>query len=305
MNLQKKRVAVTGINGFVGQHLARELANRGASIIGIGYDGDLSPSISHIVDEYCGANLVDAWPLETAVDCIIHLAGFAAVGPSFNEPQKYINGNSAMVTNMCEAYVNKDLKPRVIIVSSGAIYDSNQSMPLSEDSAVGYNSPYAVSKIATENQGSYYRSRGLDCVVVRPFNHIGPGQAEGFLLPDLYAQLKTGEKSIMVGNLDTRRDYTDVRDIVKAYTKLALEPSLKHHLYNLCTGASVSGGDILASLKNMLDKQDIVVEVDQSKVRPNDVMDIVGDSSRLRQEFSWKPEITMQKTIQDFIDSKD
>jgi GDP-4-dehydro-6-deoxy-D-mannose reductase len=305
--MEKTRIAVSGINGFVGHHLAKELSDNNISVIGIGHDHDLSPALEGIVDEYYSADLINNWPEVANVNAVIHLAGLAAVGPSFDDPQRYINGNSSMVTHLCEYYVKQTSKPRVIIVSSGAIYDSNQPMPITEDSKMGYTSPYAVSKVLTENQAAYYRNRGLDCIVARPFNHIGPGQDEGFILPDFYSRLSSlseNEKVISVGNIETRRDYTDVRDIVRAYGKLALTSTLQHATYNICSGKSLSGADILNGLKNAMNLTDIGFEIDQSLVRPTDIAEIVGDSSRLQNELNWKPEHDIQQTIVDFVNSK-
>lgn len=305
--MEKTRIAVSGINGFVGHHLAQELVDNNVSVIGIGHDATLSPSLDGIVDEYYSADLIDNWPEIANVQAVIHLAGLAAVGPSFDDPQRYINGNSSMVTNLCEYYVKQESKPRVIIVSSGAIYDSNQPMPITEDSKLGYTSPYAVSKVLTESQATYYRNRGLDCVVARPFNHIGPGQDKGFILPDFYsrlASLNEGEKVISVGNIETRRDYTDVRDIVRAYGKIALTPTLEHTTYNICSGKSLSGADIFNELKTAMNLADVSYEIDQSLIRPSDISEIVGDSSRLQSELDWKPEHDIQQTIVDFVNSK-
>lgn len=302
----EKKVAITGINGFVGHHLARELSSKGTVVVGVSYEDELSSSLGDIVGEYFPADLVNQWPETGDVDSVIHLAGFAAVGPSFDAPQKYINGNSAMVTNMCEYYLRQEKKPRIVVVSSGAIYSPDQPMPINESGEFGYTSPYAVSKILTEDQCKYYRTRGLDCVVVRPFNHIGPGQGEGFILPDLYKQLsETQSGTISVGNLETQRDYTDVRDIVRAYGKLALAPNLEYFVYNLCSGKSLSGLEILDSLKKAMNKEEIAVEIDQSKIRPNDIMEITGDSSRLSKEFDWNPEIPIDQTISDFVSSRE
>lgn len=305
--MEKTRIAVSGINGFVGHHLAQELADNNISVIGIGHDASLSPALDGIVDEYHSADLIKNWPEVENVQGVIHLAGLAAVGPSFDDPQRYINGNSSMVTNLCEYYVKKEQKPRVVIVSSGAIYASNQPMPITEDSEMGYTSPYAVSKVLTENQAAYYRNRGLECVVARPFNHIGPGQDKGFILPDFYGRLSSlneGEKVISVGNIETRRDYTDVRDIVRAYGKIALAPVLQHDTYNICSGESLSGADIFNELKLAMNLPEVNYEIDQSLVRPSDISEIVGDSSRLQDELSWKPEHKIQQTIIDFVNSK-
>lgn len=298
-----KRVVVTGINGFVGHHLARELHSQNVDVIGVSQDPEVFEELKDIVTEYYGADLIAEWPKIENVDAVIHLAGIAAVGPSFDKPQFYINANSAMLTNLCEFYLTQEKKPRIISVSSGAIYDSNQPMPITETSKVGFSSPYAVSKILNENQCDYYRNRGLECIVVRPFNHIGPGQAPGFILPDFFKRLSEAEAgaTIKVGNINTKRDYTDVRDIVGAYAKLALAPQLSYTLYNVCSGKSIAGSEILEMLKTAIGKQDVQLEVDPALVRPTDIMDIYGDSSRLRDELGWQPTRAIDQTIKDFV----
>jgi GDP-4-dehydro-6-deoxy-D-mannose reductase len=304
--MHKDKVVVSGINGFVGEHLARELVNSGISVIGIGQDTEPNHNIANILHSYIQTNLIEQWPDIPGVKAVIHLAGLAAVGPSFDKPQLYINTNSAMVTNLCEYYLRQDQKPRIVIVSSGAIYSPQQPMPISEESKIDLASPYAVSKVLNENQAEYYRNRGLDCVIVRPFNHIGPGQTNGFILPDLYnkiSSLAEGEDTISTGNVKTRRDYTDVRDIVSAYSKIALAPILKHHTYNICRGASVSGSEIFDKLKEALTSKDIKYKIDKSLVRPTDPKNIVGDSSRLETELGWKPKIDIQQTVIDFVES--
>jgi GDP-4-dehydro-6-deoxy-D-mannose reductase len=297
-------VVVSGINGFVGRHLALELKKNGATVIGIGQDKFIHPDLVNVVSKYYPANLVEEWPTIPDAKAIIHLAGLSSVVPSFSQPQAYINSNSAMVTNLCEYYLAQTSKPRIIIISSGAVYDSNQSMPISESSKISFTSPYIISKILNENQAAYYRHRGLDCVVVRPFNHIGPGQNLGFILPDFYNRLinlKPDETKIITGNINTRRDYTDVRDVVRAYTSLALVETLEHDTYNICSGVSLSGLEILNELKQIMGLPEVSFEIDQSLVRPTDIQNIVGDSSRLQKETGWKPQISIRQTISDFI----
>ena len=299
-----KEIIVTGVNGFVGQHLAKTLSAQGVSVFGIGSEPEANGNVADIVDAYFSQNLIEGWPDTGPVKSVIHLAGLAAVGPSFDDPQLYISANSAMVTNLCEYYLKQESKPRIIIVSSGAIYSPDQPMPITEDSVIGLSSPYAVSKVLNENQATYYRNRGLDCVVVRPFNHIGPGQAPGFILPDFYKRIaESTENNIKVGNINTRRDYTDVRDIVKAYSLLALAPELQNDVYNICSGQSLAGSEILDKLKLAMNRPEITFEVDPTLVRPTDIQEIVGDSSRLRDELQWAPSYTIDQTIADFVEA--
>lgn len=304
--MDKEKVVISGVNGFVGHHLARELNSAGLLVVGVGQEATVNADISDIVFEYHQANLIEEWPNVPDVKAVVHLAGLAAVSPSFEKPQLYINANSSMVTNLCEYYLKQDSKPRIVIISSGAIYSPNQPMPISESGEIGFSSPYAVSKVLNENQVAYYRNRGLDCVIARPFNHIGPGQAEGFILPDFYGRLASigeGERTIITGNIETKRDYTDVRDIARAYCKLALAPNLKNSIYNICSGVSLSGAEIFNELKDAMNLKEVNYKIDSSLVRPTDTKNIVGDASRLKNELGWSPEIDIHQTVIDFVKS--
>lgn len=296
------KIIVTGVNGFVGKHLVRELHKNNVSVIGVGREASAASEISELLEEYIVADLAEAWPADTQADAVIHLAGLAAVGSSFEQPQAYIDLNSAMVTHMAEYYLTQSNQPRLMIVSSGAIYDSSQPMPLTEESAIEFSSPYAISKVLVENQCAYYRKRGLDCVVARPFNHIGPGQMEGFLVPDVIAQLKAADK-ITVGNITTKRDYTDVRDVARAYRLLATTPSLYHPIYNVCSGLSKSGEEIVLELKELMGKPSAKVGIDQSKVRPTDAPDIYGNASALHADTGWSPEVSIETTLADCVNA--
>lgn len=189
-----------------------------------------------------------------------------------------------MVTNLCEELVSQNFNGRLLIVSSGAIYSSDQPMPITEGSHIKMSSPYVVSKALCENQAEYYRSRGLDIVVARPFNHIGPGQLPGFLVPDFTEKLRNLGDSlkILVGNLETRRYYTDVRDVVRAYYLLSTTKKLNHNIYNICSGKSVSGKEILDKLSLIMHIDNLTTVPDPSLTRPNDPVEIFGKYDVLR-----------------------
>jgi GDP-4-dehydro-6-deoxy-D-mannose reductase len=159
-----------------------------------------------------------------------------------------------------------------------------------------------------EQTAEQLRADGLDCIVVRPFNHIGPGQEPGFLLPDLYEKISRALKSnevVEVGNLKTKRDYTDVRDVVRAYADLAEADVLDNDLYNVCSGKSITGEQILEQILNLMDAKDKVeIKINQAFIRVNDPMDLFGSNSRLRQETGWEPQIKIEQTIKDFVESK-
>lgn len=296
------RILVTGINGFVGKHLCAELKNHNHYVIGTGLEETLSDNDA-LVDEYIGGvNLTVAESVQTLplanIDAVINLAALAQVGASFGKLDEYVRVNTLVQTNLAELLLRQNKKARLLAISSGAIYDSAQSMPLSETARIATDaSPYAQSKIAMEQELQRFQKHGLDVVIARPFNHIGPGQLPGFLVPDLVSQLQKGSK-ITVGNLDTSRDYTDVRDVVRAY-RLLVEAEKIGGVYNVCSGHSVSGRTILNNLIELMKVDDPIITVDQTKIRPSDPQDIYGDNSKLVHDTGWKPTIPLIKTLAD------
>lgn len=312
MSESKQEIVVTGVNGFAGEHLARHLQELNYAVRGVGREQCPGENVGPYLDYYQSADLLKSGDTQKIVfknaAAIIHLAGLASVAESFEKPELYKTGNAEMTNNLFESATEQGFSGRIVVISTGALYDPSQPMPLNESSVTTQGSPYAVGKIRAEEVIKKYASEGLDTIIVRPFNHIGPGQGNGFLVADLYDQLlkasASGESSILVGNLATRRDYTDVRDIVKAYAKLATAESLDHDTYNIASGASLSGFEILQYLKGALNLTDIDPIVDPSKVRPTDAMDIIGDASRLSGELGWSPLSNPEKAIEDFVARK-
>lgn len=301
-------LVITGVDGFVGRHLARVAAEAGANVIGISRARAAETGLRDVLSGYISADLRASWPAPAPSDAaVVHLAGLAAVGPSFDRPQDYIGGNSAMVTNMCEARLAAGSSARIVIVSTGAVYATKDGdSKRTEDDPITFTSPYVVSKILVENQAAYYRRRGLDTVVARPFNHVGPGQALGFLVPDLVSRVRSLEpgEPLTVGDLSTRRDYTDVRDVARAYMNLACAPGLDQNVYNIASGAARSGAEILQLICGSLSVPVPALEIDRTRLRPDDPTSIVGDSTRLRDSTGWKPAIPLEQTIHDVVSIK-
>lgn len=295
-------LVITGVNGFVGTHLATLAHQAGHHVIGIGRESEPSTELAASLDQYHAADLYDTWPVTEPVSAIVHLAGLAAVGPSFREPQRYIEVNSGIMTRMCETLLAQHQSPRIVVVSSGAVYAPPAgTTPVSEDSPLSYTSPYAVAKILVENQARYYATRGLDTIIARPFNHIGPGQGPGFIVPDLTTALRTlpdGEP-LPVGNLDSARDYTDVRDVASAYLALASAPAHKHEVYNVASGTAHTGREVLTTISGALKRPAPLTAPDPARMRPNDTPIVVGDARRLRDEFGWEPTIPWNRSIEE------
>ncbi|MDF2506427.1 MAG: hypothetical protein K0Q52_286 [Microbacterium sp.] len=296
-------VAVAGANGFVGSHVAKLAAQEGYTVWAIGREAEPSAVVAPHVERYFSADLAEGWPVHDEVDAIIHLAGLAAVGPSFTNPQRYLEVNSRIMTHLGEFYLTAGTRPRTIVVSSGAVYAHSASGTVDEECETSPTSPYVVAKLLVEQQAHYYAQRGLDTVVARPFNHIGPGQGRGFIVPDLTAAVgKAAPGSpIKTGNLRAQRDYTDVRDVARAYLTLAAAPSHRHDVYNISTGVPHSGEEILEVISDTLGRSGTTTVVDPSRVRPNDPSRIAGDSRRLQDEFGWIPTVAWDQSIRDYI----
>ncbi len=308
----RKEVIITGVNGFVGGHLAQLLHDKGYTVRGIGREPKENENITGLLDAYSSADLLDAASLASlnmgSASAIIHLAGLASVADSFKYPDKYKVDNRTMADNLLTSAKVQGFTGRAVIISTGAVYDATQPMPLSEQSLTSGNSPYSIGKLATETVTLSHKHSGMDIVIARPFNHIGPGQGSGFLLSDLYEQIvsakQSGATTIGIGNLSSRRDYTDVRDIVVAYELLANSPRLDHDIYNIASGNSYSSQEVLDMLQGAMHTH-LQPIIDQSKFRPTDAAEIIGDANRIKNELGWVPSIPLSKTIADYVSSKD
>lgn len=301
-----KQVLVTGANGFVGQHLVRELAENGITVIGVGGPQGIKEKSPHVTT-YMELDLRK--PEDVAkisfegVDGVVHLAGLAAVAASFDDPMLYVTTNVGLEVNLFEAAMAQKATPRFLIISSSSLYDSKAPLPMTEESPVEPSSPYGVSKIGQEQMARYYHRRGFESIIARPFNHIGPGQGPGFIVPDLAKQIVDAERDdkaeVMVGNLDSHRDYTDVRDIVRAY-RLILQKGTAGETYNICSGKPRSGNDILKGLLANANC-DPKIKQDPEKMRPADNPLIYGSHQKLTDDTGWQPAIDIETTLADVM----
>jgi GDP-4-dehydro-6-deoxy-D-mannose reductase len=301
-----KKVLVTGSNGFVGQHMVKELASHGTTVLAIGGSQAAQPQTDPL-KEYLVLDLTK--PEEVGkidfseVTDVIHLAGLAALKPSFDHPMDYVTTNVGIETNLFEAAMKQDARLRFLIISSGTLYDPRAAQPLTETSPVVPSSPYSVSKLGQEQMAQYYHTRGFECIIARPFNHIGPGQGLGFIVPDIAKQVVAvarGEsQEVLVGNLDAQRDYTDVRDIARAY-RLLLEKGRPGETYNVCSGTLRSGHEILAGIVKAADCEPHIKQ-DTTKLRSSDNPAFSGSHQKITDDTGWTPEIPLETTLADVI----
>jgi len=302
----QEAVLVVGINGFVGKHLARELHAHGFKVHGTGLDTTVSGEITDITTNYTQCDLTKSEEVKTIplddISIVINLAALAVPSQSFKQEELYYKVNVTAHTNLLDRLQEIDKFIRVLAVSSGGVYDSNQPMPLTEESALAESgSPYVLSKQMLETRLADYRDLGFDIIIARPFNHTGPGQGPGLIVPDLAHRIMT-EDELVVGPLNTSRDYTHVKDVVRAYRLLiSHEGSLKYPVYNICSGKPTSRDQLIELITKALGRPTLPRRVDPSIGRPNDPMVIYGNHARLTAETGWKPEKTLEDIINDYV----
>lgn len=293
------RVLITGGSGFVGRHLDAHLRQRGDEVVSWGL-GDGRDAVDARVDLLDQA-VVRSHDL-SGLDAVIHLAGLAQVSASFADPAAFICHNSTMQINLFEALMHQDVRPRVLLVSTGAVYGSS-STKINEQTAVDPTSPYSISKLTQELLGAYYIKRGFEVIIARPFNHVGPGQQRGFLVADIASQIAEAERQgggqVVVGDLTSRRDWTDVRDIVAAYGGL-IRDGRSGEIYNVCSGVSRSGEEILTELLTMT-TADIEVSRTAALTRPTDASIVTASNEKLRGETGWSPTLALRSTLNDTL----
>jgi GDP-4-dehydro-6-deoxy-D-mannose reductase len=308
------RAIITGLKGFVGPYLAAALRSSNLEPVGISLAEAMPPH--PISTEEFRIHDVDIRNRE-AVQKIIaaeqpeflfHLAAISHVPTSRVNPALTYDVNVGGTLNVLDAVRQLERRPRVLIVSTGNLYgdyDSGES-GFSETSPVHTKSPYAASKLIGEQLArSYVEEYGMDVVIARPFNHTGPGQAPSFV-SSAFARavaecLVQGKPlHIKTGALEPRRDFSDVRDVVRAYVLLA-EKGRSGEIYNVSSGRLTAIGDVIQLLSQVA-KQEVTTERDPSRMRTREIMRLGGDSSKLRSELGWSPQISFETTMRDLLD---
>lgn len=308
------RVLITGASGFAGSWLCRQCAEAGDEVVGLSRQG--------VVPEGCGQGVAvdmrDADAVSQAVrgaapELVYHLASLTSVGRSWEAPGQTVGDNDAISVGLLEALRRVAGGTPVVWVSSCEIYGDPEELPATEDLPARPANPYAVSKASGEMLAAVYaEAYGLKIVRARPFSHSGPGQLPIFLLSSLARQAAEGRRAgvstleIVTGNPDTRRDFTDVRDVVRAYRLLAQallagKPGAAGGVFNVSTGRSVSAGEQVALLGELLAPIAVHHSVDPARVRATEVMDLRGDPSRLKALTGWEPTISLRQTMADTI----
>jgi GDP-4-dehydro-6-deoxy-D-mannose reductase len=292
------RALITGVSGFVGRHLRAHLAEAGDDVFGCDRaDGSVDigelDSVRAIVDR-------------VRPEVVYHLAGWSDVGGSWSAPVEVFRANAEGTLNVLLASAECNVQ-RVVAVSSADVYGivNEEQLPITEDTPLRPVTPYAASKVAADYLAlQAWLGSGLAVLRVRAFNHLGPGQTPKFVAPALAERIARNELDggtvVPVGNLSARRDFTDVRDVVRAYRLLA-ERGEPGEAYNVCSGRDVSIQQLAEQLLKMA-RQPMELKHDPDLERPVDVPVLRGDATRVHGATGWEPEIPLEQTLSDLLD---
>ncbi len=304
------RVLITGAAGFVGRHLSRHLLGTVTALDAHGTvlpgSGQLTlPGITAHDIDLRDAAAVSALVEEIQPEQVYHLAAQANVRKSFDAVWETLETNIRSQLNIIQGCLALPRPPRLLVISSGEMYDP-ADLPSRESSPLRPSSPYSVSKVTQDMLAlQYFLSDGLPTVRARPFNHLGPGQSEGFVAPDFamqIARIEAGQQEprLLVGNLSARRDFTDVRDVVRAY-RLMMERGEAGSVYNVASNQTHTIQELLDGMLRHA-RAPIEVCIDETRMRPSGTPILWGDASRLRDATGWQPAIPFEQTLLDVLD---
>lgn len=307
-----QRILVTGANGFVGQILCKSLQEAGQHVIALVGNSSSTPLCA---DQSVHCDIRDAEAVERAVieaapTHVVHLAAITHIPTSFNEPLLTWQTNVMGSVNLLQALHRHAPDAFVLFVSSSEVYGASFKLgiPLTEDTLCQPMNPYAASKLAAEAAFQEYFRQGMAGVVVRPFNHIGPGQSADFATASFARQIALIEThqqppQLKVGNLQAARDFLDVRDVCTAYLKL-LELPTRHKSYprcfNICSGQPRKIQTVLDALLGLTEQRIEIVE-DPERMRPSDISSASGNTDAIRLVTDWRPAFALEETLHDLL----
>jgi GDP-4-dehydro-6-deoxy-D-mannose reductase len=287
---------VTGGSGFAGRHLVELLSGGGAAAVHAAPSAEL---------DLCDAAAVRGLVSELQPMTVFHLAAFSSPSESWERPDQGLLTNLEMTLHLLEAVRHGAPAAAVVLVGSGQVYGEPDALPIAEDEPLAPGNPYAVGKAASDLLGRQYaEAYGLRVVRLRPFNHAGPGQRDEYVVSSLARQVAEAEAAgltettLRTGNPESRRDFTDVRDVVRAY---ALAAALDGGAFNVCSGRSTSVAELVAMVAEHA-RIPVHHEVDPARLRDHDARDMCGSNARLAAATGWQPEIPLHQTMHDTLD---
>lgn len=309
MNRKSNKILITGCAGFVGSHLAEFSLKQGCEVWGVVRPRTDLKNIAHIKKDLhlvqldlMDAGAVSALFREHTFDKVFHLAAQSDVAYSFKNTESTLQNNIISELNILNAVVVFSKGTDVLIAGSSEEYGfaRPEEFPLKESQPLRPLSPYAVSKVTQESLAlQYERTYDLRVVVTRAFNHTGPRRGDNFAESSWAKQIVQGD-TVKHGNLESYRDYTDVRDMVRAYW-LAIERGKSGEVYNICSGTTHKMDDILTMIVKASGRKYFDRIQDQDRMRPSDVMYLLGDNTKFKVATGWKPEIPIEQTLKDLV----
>ncbi|MBI3394963.1 MAG: GDP-mannose 4,6-dehydratase [Spirochaetia bacterium] len=309
------KVLITGIHGFVGSHLCLYLLGCGDQVSGLDRRGvapaDLGrfagrgaePSLDTVTIfrgdlstvESCAQLIQDSRP-----DAVIHLAGNAFVPGGWTDPADMLRNNALNTVQLLQGAREAGWKGRFLLASSSDVYGSASDLPITESTPTKPESPYASSKLAAEQMSLYFLRDGIETLIARPFNHAGPGQKEGFVIPSFLCRIRDamqkGQTEMVVGDIESARDFTDVRDVARAY-RILLEKGRPGEVYNVCSGKPVKIREILERAMDAAGAR-LAFRVDPALLRPEGPSQRYGSAAKIS-ALGWAPELGLQNTVRD------
>jgi GDP-4-dehydro-6-deoxy-D-mannose reductase len=310
------RVLITGIDGFVGSHLAELLSAASVDVHGTALSLQSLRNIEHLRSsltlhevDITDVERVKAIFHKVQPERVLHIAGQAFVPSSIKNPLETfrvnILGGLAILEAVRDQNIGAGKSPSVLIVSSGEVYGrvATEFLPITEHLPLIPNNPYAASKASLDMIAQQYRATfGVDVIIVRPFNHAGPRQNPAFVISDFakqFAEIALGKRdpTLYVGNVSVRRDFTDVRDVVRAYWSL-FDRTADEFIFNVCSGQAVEIKTILDTLQE-LSGLNVTIVQEAGRLRPYDIPVVVASCERLRQATGWTPTLQLRQTVSD------
>jgi GDP-4-dehydro-6-deoxy-D-mannose reductase len=288
---------VTGGGGFAGRHLVERLATRGEGL------APVAPPRAEL--DLCDGAAVRALVAELRPATVFHLAAFSSPNLSWERPDEALLPNVEMTLNLLEAIRHEAPGATLVLIGSGQVYGEPDELPVTEDAPLAPGNPYAVSKVTADLLGCQYgEAFEMQVVRLRPFNHAGPGQADDYVVSSLARQVAAAEAAgateavLQTGDPDSARDFTDVRDVVRAYT---LAAALDGGAFNVCSGRSTSVAELVELIAAHA-RVPVRHEVDPARLRAHDARTMRGSHDRLTAATGWQPEIPLDQTVRDTLD---
>lgn len=313
MEIQRKKVLVTGAGGFIGSHLAEELVRRGANVrafVRYRSDGSIG-KLSEIPRELLKKIEIFRGDLKSIdsvkeamseIDVVFHLGALISIPHSYVDPGNFFETNVLGTLNILREAKEKKIK-KIVITSTSEVYGTAEYVPIDEAHVLKPQSPYSASKISADSlTKSFFLSYGLPITIIRPFNTYGPRQSKRSIIPTIVYQALIGDK-IRLGTLNTKRDFNYVTDTVDGFIKIAESDQSVGETINICSGNSISIQELITKIEKILSKK-LIIETDEKKIRPekSEVMVLQGDNEKAKRILGWESRISLDEGLKKVVD---